>query len=92
MVDSHDLSRMKCAAQVDVKDDKGCTPTIMAALNGHLKTVELLVDRFKAKASYKQVYAESLRPLYYTPFEVIISIDRKHIVGRLQSAVWYVCR
>lgn len=36
--------------QVDVKDDKGCTPCLMAALNGHLKSVELLVDEFKAKA------------------------------------------
>lgn len=35
--------------QVDVKDDKGCTPCLMAALNGHLETVELLVDRFKSK-------------------------------------------
>lgn len=35
--------------QVDVKDDKGCTPCLMAALNGHLETVEHLVDKFKSK-------------------------------------------
>lgn len=35
--------------QVDVKDDKGCTPCLMAALNGHLKAVELLIDRFESK-------------------------------------------
>lgn len=44
---------LKCyfMKQVDVKDDKGCTPCLMAALNGHLESVELLIDRFKSKVS-----------------------------------------
>lgn len=37
---------------MDVKDDKGCTPCHLAALNGHVKAVELLLDRFKAKVMF----------------------------------------
>lgn len=42
-----------CLWQVDMKDDKGCTPALAAAMNGHVDAVQLLVDRFDAKVSIR---------------------------------------
>ena len=35
-------------ADVDKVDDKGCTPLIMAAQNGHMEVVRFLVEEGKA--------------------------------------------